>query len=205
MDTLSISERCPGGPWSNYVGKQQELPPYSGVEGKEHNSRVMLPLVRPARRARTVLGVHMKFDDVRVNDKVSQWNVRILEVRSHIRFDTTDTIYLLLILLIGCGCASTFDRSGLALQLQIVHVSNQFVGQDYTSFFWPTCKTTRRPQFFISGLVSSPRRHQSVGRAGTFVGTMFGPFFFVVSGCKAYGPMCPHVESPPSPRPRRPA
>lgn len=27
-----------------------------------------------------VLGVHMKFDDVRVNDKVSQWNVRVLEV-----------------------------------------------------------------------------------------------------------------------------
>ena len=31
-------------------------------------------------RRTAVLGVHMKFDDVRVNDKVSQWNVRVLEV-----------------------------------------------------------------------------------------------------------------------------
>lgn len=37
------------------------------------------PLPNPVCRAE-VLGVHMKFDDVRVNDKVSQWNVRVLEV-----------------------------------------------------------------------------------------------------------------------------
>ncbi|CAN0436054.1 unnamed protein product [Ectocarpus fasciculatus] len=27
----------------------------------------------------------MKFDDVRVNDKVSQWNVRVLEINKHKR------------------------------------------------------------------------------------------------------------------------
>ncbi|CAM9941932.1 unnamed protein product, partial [Choristocarpus tenellus] len=28
-----------------------------------------------------VLGVHMKFDDVKVDEKVANWNVRVLEVR----------------------------------------------------------------------------------------------------------------------------
>ncbi|CAM9697570.1 unnamed protein product [Ectocarpus sp. 13 AM-2016] len=35
---------------------------------------------QPVTLFQNVLGVHMKFDDVRVNDKVSQWNVRVLEV-----------------------------------------------------------------------------------------------------------------------------
>lgn len=52
---------------------------------KERNGRASITPPSPlSRLARTVLGVHMKFDDVRVNDKVSQWNVRILEVRRRI-------------------------------------------------------------------------------------------------------------------------
>eukprot|EP00752_Nemacystus_decipiens_P001548 g1516.t1 len=40
---------------------------------------------QPVTLFQNVLGVHMKFDDVRVNDKVSQWNVRVLEINKHKR------------------------------------------------------------------------------------------------------------------------
>lgn len=35
----------------------------------------------PVRLVESVLGIHMKFDDMKLNEKVGQWNVRILEVR----------------------------------------------------------------------------------------------------------------------------
>ncbi|CAN0083688.1 unnamed protein product [Scytosiphon promiscuus] len=40
---------------------------------------------QPVTLFQNVLGVHMKFDDVRVNDKVAQWNVRVLEINKHKR------------------------------------------------------------------------------------------------------------------------
>ncbi|CAN0423693.1 unnamed protein product [Ascophyllum nodosum] len=40
---------------------------------------------QPVSLFQNVLGVHLKFDDVRVNEKVAQWNVRVLEVHKHKR------------------------------------------------------------------------------------------------------------------------